>query len=306
MNPLAIGIDIGGTNTKAGLVDLTTGEVKTFMMHPTETKDESVFFSGLSGMIRHLQSQLNPREGGISGIGIGVSSFVSRKGLVDSTYGFQEFMEDYPLASKIEEGFGIPCRVDNDARVVALGEALYGAGRNYDRVLVLTLGTGLGIGFVAGKKFESEVPYGHMSGHISVGDSDVVCYCGKRACLESLVSATGIINQAVLSGWTGSDGKSANDVSAIFRAGEEGDPLAASIVNGFIRALRTGIDNYINIFAPDLIILGGGVAKGMGRYLPQLLNTDTLKPYKSYQVAILQSTLSDQSGVLGSAALFTH
>jgi glucokinase len=300
---LALGIDIGGTNTKGGLVDLDSGEVLCVQRSPTEKKDPDRFMDSLVSLVDTLKNRGRTAEREILGIGIGVSSFVYPGGLVDSTYGFQEFMEDFPLADRVEERCGLTCRVDNDARVVALGEALFGAGRGSERVLMLTLGTGLGVGFVAGGRFESALPYGHMGGHLAIADSDVTCYCGKKGCLEALVSSTGIVDAALRSGWQKDPGISVS-VEDIFRAEQEGDPEAASIVDGFLSHLKTGIDNYINLFAPDIIIIGGGVSMGMGPYLDRLHVMDTLKPFKNYRVRMVLSELGDRSGILGSATLF--
>ena len=301
---LAIGIDIGGTNTKAGLVDLSSGYVTDSYVVSTEKKDPLEFITSLTGMIGQLRKKLKEKESELRGVGVGVSSFVTSEGVVDSTYGFQEFMEDYPLVTLVEEQCNLPCRADNDARVVALGEALFGAGKKSDRVLVLTLGTGLGVGFVANRKFESPLAFGHMAGHMQIGPAEVSCYCGKTGCLEALVSASGIKNTALRSGWPGLRPEIPLEVADIFKAEEMGDPLAVSVVDQFITHLRAGISNYINIFAPDVIVIGGGVSKGMGRHISRLTESRTLKPFKRYEVQLRLSSLGDLAGILGSAALF--
>lgn len=101
-------------------------------------------------------------------------------------------MEDYPLSHFVQQQHDLPCRLDNDERVVALGEAIYGQGRGYSRVLTLTLGTGLGLGFTIDGKLDGLLPFAHMGGHITVTTDEFVCYCGKTGCLEALVSAAGI------------------------------------------------------------------------------------------------------------------
>lgn len=238
------------------------------------------------------------------GIGIGVSSFVFEDGTVDSTYGFMDFMEDYPLSEIIEKAHNLPCKIDNDARLVALGEALYGKGKGYDRVLVLTLGTGLGIGFVVSQKLEGKLPFGHMAGHISITQNGEKCYCGKIGCLESLVSATGILNAAEKLNWHEKNPNSLFTVESIFKASESGNYEANQIFEDFLKCLKIGISNYINLFAPDRIILGGGVAKGLKNYLPSLQETTQLTPFKNYKTSIEISELEENSGILGSAALF--
>ncbi|MBC7722357.1 MAG: ROK family protein, partial [Pedobacter sp.] len=167
-NRLAIGIDIGGTRTKIGLVDLTLGRVLKMIISPTETKNSSRFLDNIKNSVDELIGTSIEKQT-IAGIGFGVPSFVFENGIVDSTSGFLDFMEDYPLVSLIEQQCQLSCKIDNDARMVALGETLYGRAKNYNRVLVLTLGTGLGLGFVVNKKLENSLPFAHMGGHMSMG-----------------------------------------------------------------------------------------------------------------------------------------
>lgn len=304
MKRLAIGIDIGGTRTKLGLVDLDKGEVIEMIISATETKSSSTFLQIINTGIDDLKAVAIKEQSPMLGVGFGVTGFVFENGMVDSTYGFLEFMEDYPLSDYIQKYSSLPCRADNDARVVALGEAVYGIGKGENRVLVLTLGTGLGLGFIANGTFETSLPYAHMGGHISVGHTDFKCYCGKYGCLESLVSATGIVDSAKRMGWEQKFPNLKLNVETIFKAEQEGNEDAKVIVAQFLNYLKIGIDNYINLFAPDMIIIGGGVSKGMKPYLDQLTAIDFLPPYKSYKVKIALSELDEHSGILGSAALF--
>ena len=304
MKKTAIGIDIGGTRTKAGLVDLENGIVLETIITPTEKKDSEKFLQIINSSIDKLKEAAARKNSELLGVGFGVSSFVFKDGFVDSTYGFLEFMEDYPLAQYIQEYSSLPCRADNDARVVALGEALYGKGKGFNRVLVLTLGTGLGLGFVAGGKFETPLPYFHMGGHMKIKHSDQKCYCGKTGCLEALVSSQGFVDAAHRLDWKTRFPELSINAETIFMAEQQGNPLAAVIVEDFLEDLKTGIDNYINLFAPDIIIIGGGIAKGMSPYIDRLKTIDFLTPFKAYKVRIALSELDEHSGILGSAALF--
>jgi glucokinase len=304
MKKLAIGIDIGGTRTKLGLVDLDKGEVLEMLISPTETKDSDNFLKIINSGIDQLKAVAIKEQSPILGVGFGVTGFVFEDGKVDSTYGFLEFMEDYPLSEYIQKHSSLLCRADNDARVVALGETLYGIGKGQNRVLVLTLGTGLGLGFIVNGKFETSLPFAHMGGHISVGHTDFKCYCGKKGCLEALVSATGIVESAKRMNWEQKYPNLELNVQTIFKVEQEGNEDAKQIVTEFLNYLKIGIDNYINLFAPDMIIIGGGVSKGMKPYLEELTPIDFLPPYKSYKVKIALSELDEHSGILGSAALF--
>ena len=314
MKTLAIGIDIGGTRTKIGLVNLDTGQVEAICISPTETQDGDRFLALLGDAIDQFKAKLAVEQTYLSGVGIGVPGFVFADGIVDSTYGFLEFMEDYPLAKKIQQQHGLPCRLDNDARVVALGEAIYGHGRGrsvgripgvpVSRVLVLTLGTGLGIGFTIDGKLDGQLPFAHMGGHMTITTNDFVCYCGKTGCLESLVSGAGIGRIASRLGWPQKYPEIPLTAESIFIQKNSGNADAVVIVQEYIGYLSTGIDNYVNLFAPDIIVLGGGIAKGLKNETDKLYTPSLLNPFKAYKTTIAISELEEQAGILGSAALF--
>jgi glucokinase len=306
MTKLAIGIDIGGTMTKIGLVDLDGFRVLEIFLTNTEKTNAEKFIQNLLVGIDTLREKSKLFHTEVLGIGIGVSGFVFEDGLVDSTYGFQQFMEDYPLAEIIHKMTGLPCKVDNDARLVVLGEALAGKGVGFKRVLGLTLGTGLGVGFVNGGKLDQDLPFAHMSGHMSINDNGVKCYCGKVGCLESLVSASGLMATANNLNWFEQNPSYKKDSKSIFEAAQSGNSAAIEIITQFIQDLKTGISNYINIYAPELIILGGGLSKSLGPYLVQLGQINDLPPFKKYKVRIERSVLGEKAGVIGAAALFKN
>lgn len=304
MKTYAIGIDIGGTRTKIGLVNLRTGQVEDILITPTETKDGARFLELIGKAISQLKAKAEAEQTPLAGVGIGVPGFVFENGVVDSTYGFLDFMEDYPLTSYIEQQHNLPCLLDNDARVVALGEARYGQGKGYNRVLVLTLGTGLGLGFTINGKLDGPLPFAHMGGHITITNNDTVCYCGKTGCLESLVSSTGLIQIASRNGWPLTYPDLPLTAETIFNQKKAGNSDAALIVQEYIGYLKTGIDNYVNLYAPDVIVLGGGIAKGLQNETSQLHNPLLLNPFKAYKTRIAISALEEEAGILGSAALF--
>lgn len=279
------------------------------LITPTETKDSNRFLQLIGEAIRQHKNRAASEQNRLLGVGIGVPSFVFADGTVDSTYGFLEFMEDYSLREIIQQQHDLPCLLDNDARVVALGEAIYGQGRGYNRVLVLTLGTGLGIGFTIDGKLDGPLPFAHMGGHITITTNDTVCYCGKTGCLESLVSGAGMGRIATRFDWEQLYPTLPITAEVIFNQKQNGNPDADAIVEEYIGYLKTGIANYVNIYAPDRIVLGGGIAKGLraafGKHGPEkLYSSDLLNPFKAYKTTIVTSELEEQAGILGSAALF--
>ena len=305
MQKYAIGIDIGGTRTKVGMVDLEKGRVLDMILTPTEKNDPDLFIANLYRQYSILKTRNNIEHLSIAGVGIGAPGFVYDDGSVDSTFGFIPFMDaHYPLKARLEQEFILPCRVDNDARIVALGEALYGRGSGFGRVLVLTLGTGLGVGLVVNGRFDTQLPYAHLGGHITIATSDIRCYCGRIGCMEALVSASGIIEAASRRGMSRINQNSPLQVEEVFEAAQYGNEIAINIISDFLEYLKTGISNFITLFAPDIIIIGGGVSKAMNPYLGQLLQLSYLNPFTQYKFEIALSELDERSGILGSAALF--
>lgn len=300
MRNCIVGIDIGGTRTKYGLVDTEKGEVLKTVVESTEKKDAHAFIKQVTDIVNWFKTFASVTDGYVTGVGFGVPGFVNEHGMVETTYGFLEFMEKYPMKDIIERELSLPCRLDNDARVVSLGEALYGKGKKYNRVLTLTLGTGVGFGFVVNKTFANALPIEHMGGHISVTQQGVTCYCGKTGCLEALVSSTGIVGQLEkVKTWDGEV-----SAEAVFTAASEGHVEARQIVNRVTAYLGAGIYNYVNILAPDIVVLGGGIAKGLAPFIETIKKVDYLTPYQGYHFELAVSELEELAGMLGSAALF--
>jgi len=298
---IAIGVDIGGTRTKTGVVNLGTGKILSYSVINTIIDDPDQFIESTFFIINSVLKDAGIEHTGCMGLGIGVPGYVEN-GIVNTTFDAIPFMEEYPLYDLIVEHLPLDIRIDNDARLVALGEALYGAGKTFNRVLCLTLGTGLGVGLVQNEEFLFNTPVEHMAGHISVGTEKSNCICGNPGCLETYVSVTGLINQMEYSyPKTTSDKWSAED---IFKAANEGHQGSKETINNFLDNLSRGINNYILMFAPDIIILGGGLAKALEPFIAKLRIKITAIPYNRYKVLLATSKLSEKAGIYGGAALF--
>jgi len=296
---LTIGVDIGGTRTKYGLVDIALGKILDCIILPTEKENSIAFLQQTSNAITQLKKVADENNGNIEGIGFGIPGYINKEAIIETTYGFLTFMENYLLKAIIEKEYNLTCLLDNDARTISLGEALFGKGKNYSRVLTLTLGTGVGVGFVVNKQLNESLPLAHMAGHIKITDEGELCYCGKTGCLESLVSATGIIGLAKKLNWQ-------RDLSAefIFDAALKNETIAVKIIDTIINYLHIGIHNYVNIYAPDIIVLGGGIAKGLSPYLKRIKGQSYLSPFPNYSFQLQVSELNEEAGIVGSAALF--
>lgn len=191
MRELTIGIDIGGTNTKFGIVD-RSGEV---LYHGSISTTKNVEFKDyFEELARALRDAMDTLEGDykMHGIGVGAANGNYYKGTIERATNLP-WKGIIPLADMFREEFDIPAIVTNDANAAAVGEMVYGAAKNMKDFIVITLGTGLGSGFVCnGKLINGKHGIAGELGHTSVNPAGRYCNCGKRGCLETYVSATGI------------------------------------------------------------------------------------------------------------------
>ena len=299
---LVVGIDIGGTNVKAGIVDLATNEILASCSFPTIRDSEQAFLGSLSSAVAQLAGQVGePRAAGIS-----IGSYVFADGSIDGMSSFVPFLvHGYPLADRVRDALGLPVRVDNDARLICLAEARDGAGKGFSRVLTLTLGTGIGVGLCEdGRPFGGE-PFIHLAGHVKVrtgGEYPCLdaepCYCGMQGCFESTCSGTSL--QVFVHDRLGADVSNRE----LFERAAAGDPAAAEIVEWYLDMLARALNQYVYLYCPDVIVIGGGVAKGLGRYSDKLNALLVAEVYEGQRTVIKVTDLKEDSGILGAASLF--
>jgi len=188
---LTIGIDIGGTNTKYGIVDRNGNVLYHGSISTTQFEEFKDFFNGLSAALR-VAIQSVPGDNKIIGVGIGAANGNYYKGTIERATNLK-WKGIIPLAEMFKEEFDLPAIVTNDANAAAVGEMIYGAAKGMKDFVVITLGTGLGSGFVAnGQLLNGKHGIAGEVGHTSVNPAGRNCNCGKRGCLETYVSATGI------------------------------------------------------------------------------------------------------------------
>lgn len=301
---LVVGIDIGGTNTKAGIVDLATNEVLSSCSFSTARESESGFLESLCRIVYGLAVGVGaPRA-----VGVSIGSYVFDDGSIDGMSSFVPFLtHGYPLAERIEAEVGLPVRVDNDARLICLAEARDGAGRGYSRVLTLTIGTGIGVGLCEdGRPFGNE-PFIHLAGHVKVrtgGEYPCLdaepCYCGMQGCFESTCSGTSL--QAFVHDQLG-EGVSNKEM---FERAAAGDAAAQAVVDWYLDMLSRALNQYVYLYCPDVIVIGGGVAKGLARYERDLNDRLVAEVYEGQKTVVKITDLKESSGILGAASLFAQ
>ncbi|MDH4091471.1 MAG: ROK family protein [Cyclobacteriaceae bacterium] len=191
MRELTIGIDIGGTNTKFGIVDREGNVISQGRISTSQYKEFKNYFQGLSEALRKEIKNV-PGENRIIGVGIGAANGNYYKGTIERATNLK-WKGIIPLADMFKDAFDLPAIVTNDANAAAVGEMVYGAAKGMKDFVVITLGTGLGSGFVAnGQLVNGKHGIAGEVGHTSVNPAGRFCNCGKRGCLETYVSATGI------------------------------------------------------------------------------------------------------------------
>ncbi|MBO5411782.1 MAG: ROK family protein [Clostridia bacterium] len=307
-----IGIDLGGTFIKGGVVD-DTGAILFQDKVPTETeKGGEVVVQNIAGLVESLLTKSGLSKSEFVGVGMGVPGMIdSKTGCV--VYSNNLKWKDFYIAEKLTALTGLPTKIANDANVAVLGEAKFGAAKGQETVVMLTLGTGVGGGVVIdGKMFEGNKSAGAELGHMVIVANGEQCTCGRKGCLEAYSSATALIRETrrameahkdskmwEIGGLDAVTGKTAFDYKSC-------DPYAKKVVDDYLFHLATGITNFANIFRPDVVLLGGGVcAQGDALIVPlqaQLereLYANTLGP----RVPIKVAQLENSAGLLGAAAL---
>lgn len=309
-----IGIDLGGTNIVAGLVDenyriLNKVSRKTNRPRPAEEIAADMAACALDAI----------REGGltkdqIEWIGIGTP------GIANSATGIIEYsnnldFHNVPMVKWISEQIGLPAFVENDANAAAYGEYVAGAAKGATNAICITLGTGVGGGIVIdGKIYAGSNFAGAEIGHTVLNLDGPQCTCGRKGCFEVYSSATGLIRMTEEAIAAHPDSEMANmaaeqgKVSArtAFDCMRRGDQYAKEVVDFYIRALAAGITNTINIFQPDVLCIGGGVCnEGDALLLPVKEHVAqevyTKNSEKNTEIVIAQ--LGNDAGIIGAAFL---
>ena len=311
---IAIGIDIGGTSIKGAAIDSIGKVYETFSMPFIKGEPGEVTIRKLADIVKDYIYSYK-LENKIVGIGIG------SPGTLDAKNGVVEYANNLgwnnlPVAKIMQEVLPYPVRLTNDANAAALGEAKYGAGKEYENIIMLTLGTGVGGGIIInGKLYEGNLGKGGELGHIVVQVDGEPCTCGRNGCLEAYASATALIREtkrAMLKNKKSLMWKICPEIEMVggktsFEAAKQGDADAIRVLDNYIKYLGEGILNYCNIFRPNVIVLSGGIANA-GEYLFSRLNKyleDRNYGYKSTpEVKILPAKLGYDSGKIGAAALF--
>ena len=310
-----IGIDLGGTNIVAGVVDeqyniLAKASTKTNCPRP----DREIARDMAKMAIQAVENAKLTMEQ-IEWIGIGTPGIAnSRDGIIE--YSNNQGYVNTPMVKYIQEDIDKPVFVENDANAAAYGEFVAGAAKGANNAVCITLGTGVGGGIIIdGKIYAGSNFAGAEIGHTVISVDGPQCTCGRKGCFEVFSSATGLIRMTKESMAKNPDSsmhklvaERSGKVSAriAFDAMRMGDAAAKAVVDDYIKYLAAGITNTINTFQPDILCIGGGVCnEGDALLLPvkELVAKEVYTRNSKQNTQIVIAKLGNDAGIIGAAFL---
>lgn len=319
MMTTSLAVDVGGTNIRAARCT-PQGEVIARARYPTISEDrrESVLDRILAAIHEVLPAEGADRDG-VQALGVSVPGALDpRAGVVWHAANLPGWV-NYPLKHKLERRLRLPVAIGNDANLAALAEWKFGAGRGYDDVLYLTISTGIGGGVISdGRLITGAGGLATEFGHVTVAPHGPVCGCGRRGHLEALASGAAIARAARLrlkarpappSTIPDHAGGQIDAVTArhVGEAARAGDVLAVSLLAEAGTYLGQAIADFLHIFNPSIVILGGGVANNVGDLLLEparaAVRQRSISDRYVQDCPIVQAQLADDAGLLGALAL---
>ena len=306
---MRIGIDLGGTSVKAALCT-DDGAILIKQSVPTKTGDPDGLRADMKQLALALCTSGGVQPDEVESIGIGVPGSYDKPSCT-LRFGTNLGMNDVCFAETFQPEFGCTVQLDNDANCAALGEATAGAGQNVKNMLMVTLGTGVGGGIIIdGKLYTGCNGIAGELGHIVIRRDGEPCNCGRKGCLEAYASAASFVKfaeRALAAGRESMLQENAGHLNAkmICDAVDAGDALACELFDEYCVNLSIGLADFINIFQPESIVLGGGLA-GYGEKLLEPLRRLTLpQTFRSdaRNTEIVCASLGNDAGLIGAAML---
>jgi glucokinase len=311
---LFLAVDIGGTKIEAGLVSLQ-GKIIFSERAPMLANGSA---GGGLHAVREIIDKvtLQPRAKEVRAIGVAVPGWVDAHSGKILKAANLPCWRNYPLVKKIQDLYGLPTRIENDANAAAVAEATWGAGRRFQNFLYVSLGTGIGTGIVQRTGGITHTASSE-GGHMTINFQGPLCPCGKRGCVEMYASGKAVARRAKYLIARGPAGKSllaklakANpgglNAELVARAAAGGDALAIKILEEACDHLAVWLGNTIDLLEPEAIVLGGGLGRLISSHTPRIrkqLKAAAIHP-RCNEIRIVSAHFGSQSALLGAAALW--
>ena len=308
---LYIGIDVGGTNLKAGLVD-ETGNILAVERRPLDFRGPEQFAADVAQLAAAAAHKGGVAPEALEYVGMGLPGAVSGGDILFTT---NIPMENVPIEELFRRHLDLPLLLGNDADCAAVGEFFCGAGRGTRDFAVVTLGTGIGCGLLLGGKLHGG-PASSEAGHLVICHGGELCNCGRRGCWERYASATALIQQtkaamaahpeSLLHAIAAENGGVVEGRTA-FQAAQAGDETALAVCGQYVEYLADGTISLINILRPEAVAIGGGVAAAPEHLLleplREIVARESFSSHGGITTRVLRAELGNDAGIIGAALL---
>lgn len=286
VGPVTVGVDLGGTGTRIVVLD-ADGTVRRETSRPTAAG------ISLTRAAAELADSIAAAAAGfeLRAVGIGASGPVDRLGVIRNPDTLAAY-SDIPITDIISDRLGIGCVIDNDAVTAAIGEHNNGAGRGSDALLVVTLGTGIGVALLCHGHAARTADGSHPeAGHLAVNGPSAPCYCGLPTCWEQLASRTAL------------DRLTDNRSAELAIKARTGDPDAAAVFDVYGRRVGTGLGTLLTLLKPDRVVIGGGAARYLGLAETGIRRSLRRAPGFTAVLELRAAELGNLAGAIGAAIL---
>ena len=309
-----IGIDLGGTNIVASVVDdkyniIATGKTPTAVPRSAEE-----IFDDIAAVCREAMDKAGLTIADISSVGLGTPGTVNENGIIEfaNNLGFN----NVPAREMLKERLGdLPIYIDNDANCAALGEAYAGCGNGSQNFVAVTLGTGVGSGIIVNGKIVTGVNCaGGECGHMVIVVDGEPCSCGRKGCWEAYASATALIRQtrkameenpdSIMHEVARQEGKVSGRTA--FDGMRKGDIAAIKVVDNYIKYVACGLINIVNALQPEIICVGGGICnegETLMKPLRRFVQAERYSIHSKIQTHIMKAELGNDAGIIGASLL---
>jgi len=308
LNKYIVGIDLGGTNLKAGIVDRNGKILHRLSIKTRSDADSQTITTQIFKLVDEIINTANIERFNVIGIGLGSPGLIDKKG---ETILFSPNLSKWrnvSIKNIISEEFSLPCVLENDANAAAWGEKWVGAGKDAHSLVILTIGTGIGGGIIIDDKlWRGMNNVAAEIGHMSIQADGPQCNCGNYGCIEVYASATAMVKRfkSLLDKGVSSSLKNTEEVTAkiINEAALQGDKAALNIIKETGCYLGVAVTNIIHILNPEVVVLAGGMT-GSGDLLmnpiKEIVKNRTIEAsYKDTQIVFSQ--LGNDAGIIGAA-----
>lgn len=309
-----IGIDLGGTNIVAAVVDEKYNIIAKAKTPTAVPRSAELIFDDIAKVCKEAVEKAGLTLNDISSVGLGTPGTVNSDGVIEFANNLN--FDNVPAKDMIIERLGDkPVYVANDANCAALGEAYAGCGNGAKNFIAVTLGTGVGSGVIIDGKIVTGVNNaGGECGHMVIVVDGEACTCGRHGCWEAYASATALINQtkkamekypdSVMHQLAKEEGKVSGKTA--FDAMRRGDIAGIKVVDQYVKYVACGIINLVNALQPEIICVGGGICnegETLLRPLRRYIEAERYSVYSKIQTKILKAELGNDAGIIGAAIL---